>query len=63
MKTTLAKIQKSDEVTYFDMYENACNTLKIPESDRLLSVKRIKDLAEKLSEANDILIKRAGFHS
>jgi len=63
MKITLRKIQKSDEITYFRMYEQACNILGIPENERLLSIEKFKEFAEKLYQANAILAKKSGFHS
>lgn len=63
MKLTLEKIQKSNEITYFEMYEKACNILNIPEADKLLSVNRVREFAEKLYQANALLTRKAGFHS
>ena len=62
MKVTLRKIQHSDEVTYFDLYTKSCDLLKIPESDRLLSIRRIKGFIEHVYRANAILAKESKFH-
>ena len=59
MKETLSKIEKSNEITYYQMYARACDVLGI--QDRVISPHQIREVAEKLYQANAILQKKAGF--
>lgn len=60
--TTFQKIRKTDEITFFRIYEQACNTLGIAEENRIISINKIKELSLKDYAANEALIKKAGFH-
>jgi hypothetical protein len=62
MKSTLQKIEKTNELQYFDIYENACRILRISEDNIIISPKKIKEFVEVVYKAEEELIKSNGFH-
>jgi hypothetical protein len=59
MLSTLKKIEKTDETTFFDLYEKSCNILGI--KDRLMSPRGLNSFTENLFKAKQLLVKEAGF--
>ncbi len=59
MQTTLAKIEASSAITYYQMYQKACDVLKM--KDRFMTPLMIKSFAEKFYEAAQKANMRSGF--
>ncbi len=60
MGETLRKIEKCDDIMFFDLYQRSCDILGIKST--VLNPKAIQEFAEKLYEARAIVQREAGFH-